>query len=631
MIGNLKIFFGEEALDTYAHWLRLIGEPALPGEGMLWIVRTVLLVSVVAHVVAATILARRARAARPVKYAHRRPVTTSYASRTMRWGGVIILLFVIYHILDLTTGTLNPNGVPGEVYDNVVADFSRWYITLAYTVAMIAARFPCAARRVERPAVPGPLERPEPEALQGDRAGVRGGLDGGLPGRALRRAVRIGRCFVTGYADYTVGPPVEDDAAPGGSIDTRWERHRFGVKLVNPANKRKMKVIVVGTGLAGGSAAATLGELGYQVSSFCFQDSPRRAHSIAAQGGINAAKNYRNDGDSVFRLFYDTIKGGDFRARESNVHRLAEISRQIIDQCVAQGVPFAREYGGLLDTRSFGGAQVSRTFYARGQTGQQLLLGAYQALERQIRAGTVTMYNRHEMLELIVVDGRARGIVARDLVTGREPQPRGRRRGARLGWLRQRVLPVDQRQGLQRHGELAGAPQGRAVRESLLHPDPSHLYPGQWRAPVEADADERVAAQRRPGVGAQGDAATTASPRTSPRSSATTSWSASTRRSATWSRVTSPAAPRRPCATPSVASVRRVWGSTSTSPTRSTGWAGRPWRRKYGNLFDMYERITGENPYEVPMRIYPAVHYTMGGLWVDYDLQSHDPGAVRGR
>ena len=223
---------------------------------------------------------------------------------------------------------------------------------------------------------------------------------------------------MTGYADYTVGPPVEDDAAPGGSIDTRWERHRFGVKLVNPANKRKMKVIVVGTGLAGGSAAATLGELGYQVSSFCFQDSPRRAHSIAAQGGINAAKNYRNDGDSVFRLFYDTIKGGDFRARESNVHRLAEISRQIIDQCVAQGVPFAREYGGLLDTRSFGGAQVSRTFYARGQTGQQLLLGAYQALERQIRAGTVTMYNRHEMLELIVVDGRARGIVARDLVTG---------------------------------------------------------------------------------------------------------------------------------------------------------------------------------------------------------------------
>src|SRR5690349_4478104 len=206
--------------------------------------------------------------------------------------------------------------------------------------------------------------------------------------------------------------------APTGPIETRWARHKFAMKLVNPANRRKHKVIVVGTGLAGGALAATLGEQGYQVEAFCYQDSPRRAHSIAAQGGINAAKNYRNDGDSVFRLFYDTIKGGDFRARESNVHRLAEISRQIIDQCVAQGVPFAREYGGLLDTRSFGGAQVSRTFYARGQTGQQLLLGAYQALERQIQAKTVTMYNRHEMLELIVVDGRARGIVARDLVTG---------------------------------------------------------------------------------------------------------------------------------------------------------------------------------------------------------------------
>src|ERR671920_8025 len=205
---------------------------------------------------------------------------------------------------------------------------------------------------------------------------------------------------------------------PGGPLAQKWENAKSHYKLVNPANKRKYEIIVVGAGLAGASAAATLGELGYNVKCFVFHDSPRRAHSIAAQGGINAAKNYRNDGDSVFRLFYDTIKGGDFRARESNVHRLAEISRQIIDQCVAQGVPFAREYGGLLDTRSFGGAQVSRTFYARGETGQQLLLGAYQALERQIQAGAVTMYDRHEMLELIVVDGRARGIVARDLVTG---------------------------------------------------------------------------------------------------------------------------------------------------------------------------------------------------------------------
>src|SRR5580765_1534280 len=205
---------------------------------------------------------------------------------------------------------------------------------------------------------------------------------------------------------------------PTGPIETRWERHRFNLKLVNPANKRKYTIIMVGTGLAGGSAAASLAELGYQVKAFCFQDSPRRAHSIAAQGGINASKNYRNDGDSIYRLFYDTVKGGDFRSREGNVYRLAEISGNIIDQCVALGVPFAREYGGLLDTRSFGGALVSRTFYARGQTGQQLLLGAYQALMRQVEAGKVAMFLRHEMLEIIVVDGRARGVVARDMVTG---------------------------------------------------------------------------------------------------------------------------------------------------------------------------------------------------------------------
>src|SRR6201991_3277956 len=220
------------------------------------------------------------------------------------------------------------------------------------------------------------------------------------------------------YSDYTVGAPVVDTAAPDGPIETRWERRRFGVKLVNPTNKRKLHVIVVGTGLAGGAAGASLGELGYHVSSFCYQDSPRRAHSIAAQGGINAAKNYRNDGDSVFRLFYDTVKGGDFRAREANVYRLAEISNQIIDQATAQGVPFAREYGGLLENRSFGGVQVSRTFYARGQTGQQLLLGAYQALMRQVEAGAVELHTRTEMLDVVVHEGRAAGVVVRDLLTG---------------------------------------------------------------------------------------------------------------------------------------------------------------------------------------------------------------------
>ncbi len=253
-------------------------------------------------------------------------------------------------------------------------------------------------------------------------------------------------------------------------------------------------MIIVGTGLAGASAAATLGEAGYHVTSFCYQDSPRRAHSIAAQGGINAAKNYRNDGDSVYRLFYDTVKGGDFRSRESNVYRLAQVSVQIIDQCVAQGVPFAREYGGLLDNRSFGGVQVSRTFYARGQTGQQLLIGAYQALERQIAAGTVEMHTRHEMLELIVADGRARGVVVRDMVTGEIETPLRRRRGAVHRRLRQRLLPVHQCDGLQRHRDLAGAPQGRLLRQPLLHPDPPDLHPGQRRLPVQADPDERVVA-----------------------------------------------------------------------------------------------------------------------------------------
>ena len=268
---------------------------------------------------------------------------------------------------------------------------------------------------------------------------------------------------------------------PAGPIEQKWDKHRFEMKLVNPANKRKYTVIVVGTGLAGGSTAATLSELGYNVKCFCFQDSPRRAHSIAAQGGINAAKNYQNDGDSIYRLFYDTVKGGDYRSREANVYRLAQISVNIIDQCVAQGVPFAREYGGLLANRSFGGAQVSRTFYARGQTGQQLLLGAYQALEKEIQRGGVTMYPRTEMLDLVDRQragprhrrprhGHRRDLVAR----GRCGRPGHRR-------IRQRVLPLDQRQGLERDRDLAGPQARRGVRQPLLHPDPSHVHSGERR------------------------------------------------------------------------------------------------------------------------------------------------------
>jgi succinate dehydrogenase / fumarate reductase flavoprotein subunit len=427
------------------------------------------------------------------------------------------------------------------------------------------------------------------------------------------------------YSDYTIGDPITDTAAPDGSIDTRWERRRFGVKLVNPANKRKMKVIVVGTGLAGGSAAATLAELGYQVSAFCFQDSPRRAHSIAAQGGINAAKNYRNDGDSVFRLFYDTVKGGDFRARESNVHRLAEVSRQIIDQCVAQGVPFAREYGGLLDTRSFGGAQVSRTFYARGQTGQQLLLGAYQALERQIHAGTVTMYNRHEMLELIVVDGRARGIVARDLVTG-ETQSH----------LADAVVL-----GTGGYGNvfyLSTNAKGsnvtatwRAHRKGALFANPCYTQIHPTCIPVSGEHQSKLTLMSeslrndgrvwvpkergddRPATDIPEDQRDYFLERQYP---------------AFGNLVPRDIASR---AAKAVCDAERGVGPTGLGVYLDFSAAIERLGKsavaaKYGNLFDMYQRITGEDPYTVPMRIYPAVHYTMGGLWVDYDLQSTIPG-----
>ncbi|MEV4692312.1 fumarate reductase/succinate dehydrogenase flavoprotein subunit [Micromonospora chalcea] len=424
---------------------------------------------------------------------------------------------------------------------------------------------------------------------------------------------------------YSEGDPIADTRAPDGPIETRWERHRFEMKLVNPANRRKMTVIVVGTGLAGGSAAATLAEQGYQVRSYCYQDSPRRAHSIAAQGGINAAKNYRNDGDSVHRLFYDTVKGGDFRSRESNVHRLAEVSVNIIDQCVAQGVPFAREYGGLLDTRSFGGAQVQRTFYARGQTGQQLLLGAYQALERQIGLGNVEMNARHEMLELVIVDGRARGIVVRDMVTGEISTEmadavvlasggygnvfylstnakgcnvtaswRAHRKGAYFAnpcytQIHPTCIPV------------SGDHQSKlTLMSESLRNDGRVWVPkakGDQRSPREIPEDERDYYLERiyPSFG-----------NLVPRDIA--------------SRAAKNVCDEGRGVGPSGLGVYLDFADAIDRLGRKAIEA------KYGNLFEMYERITGEDPYEVPMRIYPAVHYTMGGLWVDYDLQSSIPG-----
>ena len=412
---------------------------------------------------------------------------------------------------------------------------------------------------------------------------------------------------------------------PGGPLAEKWDRHRFEMKLVNPANKRKYTVIVVGSGLAGGAAAASLGELGYNVNCFCYQDSPRRAHSIAAQGGINAAKNYQNDGDSIWRLFYDTVKGGDFRAREANVYRLAQISVNIIDQCVAQGVPFAREYGGLLANRSFGGAQVSRTFYARGQTGQQLLLGCYQALERQVAAGTVRMFPRTEMLDVILVDGVARGIVTRDMVTGRiESQLadavilatggygnvfylstnakgcnvtaayRAYKRGAAFGnpcftQIHPTCIPV------------SGDYQSKlTLMSESLRNDGRVWVPkrqGDHRPPHEIPEAERdyYLERKYPSYG-----------NLSPRDIA--------------SRAAKEACDDGRGVGPGGLGVYLDFADAIQRVGEGKV------RERYGNLFQMYERITDENPYKVPMRIFPAVHYTMGGLWVDYNLMSTIPG-----
>ncbi len=416
-----------------------------------------------------------------------------------------------------------------------------------------------------------------------------------------------------------------DSKIPSGPLAEKWDRHKFNCKLVNPANKRKYDVIIVGTGLAGASAAASLAELGYNVKTFCFQDSPRRAHSIAAQGGINAAKNYRNDGDSIYRLFYDTIKGGDYRAREANVHRLAQVSVNIIDQCVAQGVPFAREYGGLLDNRSFGGAQVSRTFYAKGQTGQQLLLGAYSAMNRMVGEGKIKSYTRHEMLELVMVDGQARGIIARDMVTGEIQRHsahavvlatggygnvfylttyargsngtaiwRAHKKGAYFGnpcftQIHPTCIPVSgdhqskltlMSESLRNDGRIWVPKQKGDPRKPQDIPEEDRDYYLERRYPSFGNLVPRDIASRAAkdmcdkgfGVGKTG--------------------------LAVYLDFSD--------------AIRRMGEKTVES--------------KYGNLFDMYKQITGDDPYKTPMMIYPAVHYTMGGLWVDYNLMTTIPG-----
>jgi succinate dehydrogenase / fumarate reductase flavoprotein subunit len=424
---------------------------------------------------------------------------------------------------------------------------------------------------------------------------------------------------------YTMGEDIADAQAPSGPIEQRWSDRRFGAGLVNPANRRRHRIIIVGTGLAGASAGATLAEQGYHVTQFCFQDSPRRAHSVAAQGGINAAKNYRNDGDSVQRLFYDTVKGGDFRSRESNVYRLAEISLQIIDQCVAQGVPFAREYGGLLDNRSFGGVQVSRTFYARGQTGQQLLLGAYQALSRQIAAGSVEMHPRTEMLDLIVADDRVQGIVARDLVTGEVSTYLADAVVLATGGYGNVFYLSTNAKGsnataiwrAHRRGAYLANPCFTQIHPTCVPPTGHHqskltlmseslrndgriwvpIQSGDRRPPDQIPEDQRDYYLERmyPSFG-----------NLVPRDIA--------------SRATKHQCDEGRGVGPGGFGVYLDFGQAIQRMGRKSVV------ERYGNLFDMYRQITGEDPYRVPMRIYPAIHYTMGGLWVDYDLQSNLPG-----
>ncbi|WP_418060068.1 fumarate reductase/succinate dehydrogenase flavoprotein subunit [Pimelobacter simplex] len=429
---------------------------------------------------------------------------------------------------------------------------------------------------------------------------------------------------------YTLGDKLVDPVAPTGPIKDRWTTRKFENRLVNPANRRKLDVIIVGTGLAGGAAAATLGEAGYNVKSFCYQDSPRRAHSIAAQGGINAAKNYKEDGDSTFRLFYDTVKGGDYRSRESNVYRLAEVSANIIDQCVAQGVPFAREYGGLLDNRSFGGVQVSRTFYARGQTGQQLLIGAYQAMERQVAAGTVEQFTRHEMLELVVVDGKARGIIARDMVTGEIETHLADVVVLATGGYGNVFFLSTNAMG----SNVTAA--WRAHRKGAYMANPCYTQIHPTCIPVSGDHQSKLTLMSEslrndgriwvPKKKEDCDK----DPRDIPEEDRDyyleriyPSFGNLVPRDIA-SRQAKNMCDEGRGVGPLVGDFRRgVYLDLGDAIKRLGKDAV---EEKYDNLLDMYERITGENPYEVPMRIYPAVHYVMGGLWVDYHLQSNIPG-----
>jgi len=422
-----------------------------------------------------------------------------------------------------------------------------------------------------------------------------------------------------------------DSKIPAGDVSKKWSEYKDHQKLVNPANKRKLDVIVVGTGLAGAAAAASLGEMGFNVKSFCYQDSPRRAHSIAAQGGINAAKNYPNDGDSIFRLFYDTIKGGDYRAREANVHRLAEVSGDIIDQCVAQGVPFAREYGGLLDNRSFGGSQVSRTFYAKGQTGQQLLLGAYSAINRQIAKGTVKIYNRTEMMDVVMIDGKCRGIVTRDLITGKVESHFGHAVILATGGYGNVFFLSTNAMGSNSSAAI------KAYRKGAFFANPCYVQIHPTCIPVHGDFQSKLTLMSEslrndgrvwvPAKKEDAEAIRAGKKKPTDLSEEERDYYLERRYPAFGNLVprdvASRAAKERCDAGFGVGSGLAVYLDFKTSIDRL---GEKVIEARYGNLFQMYEKIVDDNPYKTPMMIYPAIHYTMGGLWVDYELQTTIPG-----
>ena len=640
MIGNLKVYLGmvehdgEQVydIDVYGEFLRELLVPLLPRTVRPLGLRIVLIVALVLHLHAAYSLTIINRRARPVQYQSKRDyVAANFASRTMRWTGIIVLLFLIFHLADLTWGWFNPDFVRGEVYRNLDASLpgSRWRSSTSSPTSPSAstcstARGACSSRwaGTTRGSTRGAGPR------HGDRHDHRR-RQRLVPDRRPGRHHPDLRTADDRHPRTPIAPRESADARrqdPAGPLAEKWDTFIADSKLVNPNNKRKFKVIVVGTGLAGASAAATLAELGYQVEAFTFHDSPRRAHSIAAQGGINAAKNYRGDGDSIHRLFYDTIKGGDFRRREGNVYRLAQVSGNIIDQMVAQGVPFAREYGGLLDNRSFGGAQVSRTFYARRPDRPAAAPRRLPADGPPGRLGNVKLWNRMELVDIVVVDGRCAGIVTRDLLTGEISSHNAHAVILATGgygnafFLSTNAMACNVTAAWRAH--RSGAyfanpcytqihptciPQSDEFQSKLTLMSESLRNDGRVWVPKQA-GDDRPA-----GPDPRGRA------RLLPRAAVP---------ELRQPRAAGHLVPGRQAgaSTPGAAWARSRTACTSTSPTRSAASASTSSSERYGNLFEMYERITGENPYEVPMRIYPASHYTMGGLWVDYELMTTIPG-----